>query len=109
MANLYDSHAWRKYRSSVLAEDAECAFAHLAGECQGALGVHHVKPLSEGGDPFPRDKDGVAILCARHHTLLHHWRKKQAPQWRRCTHNHRYAWAREECEARLNGVSHVNV
>lgn len=103
MGILYDTQPWRDYRSRVLSADAECALAHLAGGCQGALHVHHVKPLAEGGPEFPCE-NGTAVLCARHHALVHAWRKKtdSPPRRKRCSHNHRYDWARRECERKLN-------
>lgn len=103
MATLYGTHRWRNYRSLVLADDAECAFARLAGNCRGALHVHHIHPVSQGGPEIP-DEDGVVVLCNRHHALLHSWIRRQEPQYKTCPHNHRYAWAREQCERRLNAA-----
>src|SRR5688572_3656651 len=101
MSTLYESKPWREYRSRILSVDAECALAHLTGGCRGTLHVHHIEPIAEGGPEFPRE-NGVAVLCARHHSLVHSWRKRQEPQRKRCPHNHPYAWARLACEAKLN-------
>lgn len=101
---LYDTSRWRAYRSRVLADDAECAFARIAGGCSGALHVHHIDPVSEGGAPFPTE-DGRLVLCAAHHSWLHGWMRRKQPKWKRCTHNHRYAYARRDCERRLNSVA----
>lgn len=101
VSTLYGTTRWRKYRSGVLSTDSECALAHLAGDCLGALHVHHNPPLDEGGEPFPRENERV-VLCARHHRLVHAWRRKKEPKRRTCPHNHRYDWARRECERRLN-------
>jgi len=107
MSTLYDTKPWRDYRSHVLADDAECAFAHLAGNCRGALQLHHVDPLSEGGPAFP-DEGGLVVLCAAHHAWLHAWRRRKAQnerEWKRCPHHHRTRESREQCERRLNAAT----
>lgn len=104
MPNLYDTQSWRNYRSRVLTDDADCAFAHLAGGCEGALHVHHVHPVSEGGPAFP-NRNGVVVLCATHHAMLHAWRRRKRTLWKRCPHRHRSADARRQCEMRLNKVA----
>jgi hypothetical protein len=100
---LYDTSRWRDLRSRALAQGASCQLSGLAGECLGPLHVHHRQPVSEGGSPFPRENE-LDVLCARHHRLVHAWRRKQEPQRKRCPHNHRYEWARQECERRLNAA-----
>ena len=102
MATVYETSRWRDFRSRVLADDAECAFAHLAGHCRGALHVHHVEPLAEGGPEFPRNTDGTLVLCAAHHAWLHAWRRRGEPKWKRCPHHHRSLESRRQCEERLN-------
>ena len=104
MSLLYDTKPWREFRESVLDANAECALAHLAGNCRGPLNLHHVDPLAEGGPAFP-DEGGVAVLCARHHRLVHVWRSKdEKTRWKRCPHQHRTPESREQCERRLNGL-----
>jgi hypothetical protein len=104
MSTLYDTKPWRDYRSHVLADDAECAFAHLAGNCRGVLQLHHVDPLAEGGPAFP-DDGGLVVLCAAHHAWLHAWRRRKEKQWKRCPHSHRSRESREQCERRLNAAA----
>jgi hypothetical protein len=101
---LYDSQRWRDYRSRVLADDAECAFARLAGDCSGALQVHHVEPLADGGPPFPA-RDGVVVLCVAHHSWLHGWKRRKKQTWKRCPHHHVTPEGRRLCERRLNRVA----
>ncbi len=102
MSTVYDTQPWRDFRSRV--RDADCALAHLVGGCEGPLHVHHVQPMAEGGPVFPTE-DGVATLCARHHALVHSWRKRQEPRWKRCPHHHRTAESRRLCEERLNAAA----
>lgn len=107
MSTLYDTQPWRDYRSRVLTDDASCAFEHLAGGCQGDLHVHHVTPLAEGGEAFPRE-NGVIVLCAAHHAWLHAWRRRKEERekrWKRCPHQHRTRESREQCERRLNAAA----
>ncbi len=101
MPTLYETKPWREHRARVLARDSECYLAGVAGECRGALHVHHVDPLSEGGPAFPDDV-GLVVLCARHHTPVHDWRQRKEKTWKRCPHHHRTHEARQQCEARLN-------
>ena len=100
---LYDTRHWRKFRESVRADETECALSVLAGPCQGDLHVHHIKPLAEGGELFPTE-DGVAVLCARHHRMLHGFLNRQR-DWKTCPHTHRSREAREQCERRLNSAA----
>lgn len=102
VSTLYDTQPWRELRSRLL-PGASCSLSGLAGECLGDLHVHHVTPLSEGGEAFPRENE-LVVLCARHHRLIHAWRRKQEPKRKSCPHNHRYEWARSECERRLNAA-----
>lgn len=103
MPTLYDTKPWRDLRESVLADDASCAFEGLAGECLGALHVHHIEPVAEGGEAIPSE-DGVRLLCARHHRMLHVFLDMPLVEWKRCPHYHRTPAARERCEKRINRV-----
>lgn len=98
MPSLYDTKSWRDFRAHARA--SECFLANVAGQCRGALHVHHVDPLSEGGPAFP-DEGGVITLCAAHHRMIDSFLKRREG-WRRCPHHHRSREAREQCEARLN-------
>ena len=68
-----------------------------AGPCGGLIHHHHVDPL----DPDSR----TTQVCAVHHPKVHAvLRGLSTRRERRCTHNHRYDYARRECERRLNRV-----
>ena len=71
-----------------------CVLADLIpDECSSVLHSHHVMPVSAGGDP-----DGAQVwVCSRHHPSLEALTRRVL-RWRRCTHDHRYSWAREACE-----------
>ena len=99
MPTLYDTKSWRDFRASVL-EDAECYLSGIAGECRGALHVHHIDPLSAGGLELPGD-DGVVVLCAAHHRMVDSFLKRRE-RWKTCPHKHRSHEARMQCEERLN-------
>jgi hypothetical protein len=77
-----------------------CALSELLpGECTEVLHSHHVMPISYGGDP-----DGPQVwVCSRHHPRLEAMARREL-SWRTCKHRHRYAWAKAECEARLNAA-----
>lgn len=107
-SSLYHSLAWRRLRKRALKRDGNaCTIARLfGGECSPILNIHHVVPVSDGGPEIP-DLDGVLTTCAAHHPKLHQMRRnlheKHEHPRRRCPHNHRYAWAKTECERKLNG------
>ena len=74
-------------------------FGAAAGECKGLIHRHHVDP----DDPDSRTIE----VCNAHHQKVHAALRAitAEPEWRRCPHRpgtHRYAWAKEECERRLN-------
>lgn len=90
---IYDRSSWRQ-----IPREGECALSLLlGGECSGLLSLHHLTPLSEGGDD-----EHLVLCCNRHHQLLHGARNRsQRPQERRCRHRHVYPGSREACERRL--------
>lgn len=95
MAYPYSTSAWRN-----LPRDGDCELAALlGGECRGRLSLHHLTPLSEGGEAFP---DRLVLCCASHHRRLHAARERAEPKRRLCTHRHFYPGSREACERRLN-------
>lgn len=100
--SLYQTKPWREFRAEVLSDCSECYLSGLAGDCYGRLHVHHNLPLSEGGEAFP-PRDGVTVLCHRHHRMVHGMRNR-SKRWKTCSHNHRYRWARDLCEQRLNAA-----
>ena len=58
--------ASRAQRRALRLRDTTCSFpgCHQAQH----LDAHHVVPWSEGG---PTDIDGLALLCRRHHVVVH--------------------------------------
>jgi HNH endonuclease len=97
----------REIRERIIARDGSCSGRFLGGACSPILDVHHILPESEGGTS---DDKNLMTLCHSHHPMLEAIRrailKRRAPARRRCRHNHRYPYARELCERRLNrGIS----
>jgi hypothetical protein len=107
---LYDSPVWQDLRARALARDeGRCTVARLlGGECSRRLDVHHLVPVSEGGEEFPPLED-VLTACSRHHPSLEglrryvvRYRRREKP---RCPHKHVTSEARRICEARLARVA----
>ena len=100
MTRLYDTRTWDEARERTLARDGQrCTVARLiGGECSPILDVHHLVPLSEGGDPF--GDANLVTICHAHHGRLEALRRHLlAPEWR-CPHRHRTAEGRRQCEMR---------
>ena len=95
MGRPYDSAVWR----TLLREG--CALHVLTGDaCSGDVGLHHVHPISLGGDV-----DGETVpVCAKHHPSLEALARRVygEPRRRRCGHRHVTREGREACERRLN-------
>ena len=100
----YNTSAWRALADQAIARDgARCNVGRLlGGDCSTHLHVHHLVPISEGGDPLP-GIDGVITVCNVHHPQLEALRRyvMRARQPPRCRHVHRYKQGRVECERRL--------
>jgi len=93
MGKVYDTAYWRSLPRT------ECALQSLlGGECSGLIGLHHLDPISEGGDP----EGDLMPCCQRHHTMLHAVRRRREAKPRRCHHRHVYPGSREACERRMN-------
>jgi hypothetical protein len=86
MGRLYDKREWRRLPRE------ECVLDWL-GECAGPIHLHHV---------HGHESEETVPVCSRHHPMAEKLRRPERRSWRRCTHNHRYPGAREECERRLN-------
>lgn len=100
---VYDLAKWGETREAVLERDAHrCTIGTLVGgRCRGLLHVHHLIPVSEGGDPF--DEDNCITACAGHHPWVESARKVIVDKRRKtCWHKHRTAESRAACERRLN-------
>lgn len=103
---FYDSAEWREFAAGIRERDGHrCTVAQfLGGQCSGPLHVNHIRPRRTHPD-LQFDPTNCGTACASHHpqweklakALLAH-QERQRP---RCTHSHRYAWAREECERRM--------
>jgi hypothetical protein len=96
---LYHTSRWRQLRARILERDNRRCLFHRLGGCQGPLHVHHLTPVTAGGNTL--DENHLETVCQRHHPMLEAVQRRSS-QWRRCPHKHRYQWARVECERRLN-------
>jgi len=106
---VYDTEQWELARERALRRDGyRCTVARLlGGRCSRTLDVHHIVPLSEGGDEF--DLDNLMTACHRHHPMVEALRRAilraRGQEWKTCPHppgTHRYRGAREACERNLN-------
>lgn len=106
METIYRTTEWRTVAARAKARDGHrCTVARLlGGSCSKRLHAHHLVPVSEGGAAF--DLENVITACASHHPRLEALRRAihegRATRLRRCPHRHRYEFAREMCERRLN-------
>jgi hypothetical protein len=105
MGSLYSTLRWRAARAAALRRDGNhCAVGRwFGGACDPILHVHHLCPVSDGGDPYALDN--LLTVCAAHHPMLEAFRARvtrhAAPAVPRCPHRHRTEDARRQCEARL--------
>jgi hypothetical protein len=89
---VYNRQAWRELPRNYCA--VALLFGDVAGPCRGLIHHHHVDP----DNPSSR----TVQVCAAHHPKVHAALRSLTPARRRCSHHHRYDWARRECERRLN-------
>ena len=69
--------AWEPIRLSVLARDGyRC---RDCGAADGMLEVHHVRPVSQGGDHSPGN---LITLCRADHLARHHPVPVEVAEWR---------------------------
>ena len=92
---------WENIRQRIIARDRGCSGRFLGGECSPVIDVHHIVPVDEGGG---NEDSNLMALCHTHHPHLEAMRKQilRRRGWKTCTHEHRYPWAKAECERRLN-------
>jgi 5-methylcytosine-specific restriction enzyme A len=65
----FSTRRGRKLREAKLRDvDYLCERCREQGRLAEASEVHHVVPISEGGDPFP-PLNGLEALCGDHHKL----------------------------------------
>jgi hypothetical protein len=93
-----DTRRWR-----ALPRERCAVFELIGGACSGPISLHHIIPLSAGGD----DDGPVVQVCQAHHPMLEALcRRVYRPvEPRRCPHHHRTREAREACERRLNAAA----
>lgn len=104
MGAIYSTLRWKAARSRALSRDGHrCTIGrYFLGEpCSGPLHVHHIHAVSDGGAPF--DLDNLGTSCEKHHPK---WEAlcralRREPELPRCSHYHRSAEGRRQCEARL--------
>jgi HNH endonuclease len=107
--SLYDTLDWVLARARAIARDSgQCTVSRLlGGDCSpGPHHVHHVRPVSEGGEPLALEN--LATVCASHHPAWEGLRRSLLHAMNRhvekppvCRHMHRSAEARAQCEARM--------
>lgn len=71
----YCTTAWRKLRAAKLDQHALCVICLRRGKTVLANTVDHIKPISQGGDPFP-PLDQLQSLCASCHSEKTHMHDK---------------------------------
>lgn len=62
----YCTSKWQRLRLAKLGADPVCVICERLGRTELATVVDHVKPISQGGDPYPA-LAGLMSLCAPHH------------------------------------------
>lgn len=62
----YNTAQWQRLRQAKLAAEPLCESCAARGTITTANTVDHVKPINDGGDPFP-SLDGLTSMCARCH------------------------------------------
>jgi hypothetical protein len=96
---VYDKRSFRNLPRERC--DIEHLFGPVIGPCKGLIHLHHVDP----SDPDSR----LLSVCASHHTRMHAALRAlltpSEPEWKRCTHVHRYPEGKAACERRLNGLN----
>ncbi|GAB5431047.1 HNH endonuclease [Epibacterium sp. MM17-32] len=62
----YCTSTWKRLRLVKLDESPLCFACQQRGQVVEATTVDHIKPISQGGDPFP-ELSGLMSLCERCH------------------------------------------
>lgn len=62
----YCTSQWKRLRLAKLAVNPCCEVCELRGQTVGAFAIDHIKPIRQGGDPFPALHQLMA-LCERCH------------------------------------------
>lgn len=70
---FYKSKSWRETRDLFLERHPLCQRCFSLGILQKAEHVHHIVPLSEGGDS---SDENLQALCSSCHVRVEHARKK---------------------------------
>jgi len=67
--SFYDSGEWRKIKNNYIKEHPFCELCLNEGNENKSKDVHHITPLSNGGDPF--SEDNLIALCQSCHGSIH--------------------------------------
>ena len=67
---VYTTRRWRKLRSEKLDSAPLCERCQVQGFVNGAVMVHHIRPVRDGGSAFP-GLDGLMSLCWSCHREQH--------------------------------------
>lgn len=62
----YNTSTWQRLRLAKLSTNPLCYACELRGRIVQAVAVDHVKPINQGGEPFPA-LEGLMSLCERCH------------------------------------------
>ena len=93
---------WDDLRARALARDGHrCVIGRLfGGTCHPTLDVHHVTPITEGGDPLALAN--VVTVCHSHHPVVERLRREFRAEvgLGPCGHEHRYPQGAAECRRR---------
>jgi hypothetical protein len=60
---VLNTSAWRRVRARAVRRDEGCV--HAGADCSGRIEVHHLVPVTAGGEPF--ELDNLITLCQHHH------------------------------------------
>lgn len=67
---VYNTRQWRRLRDRKLDDQPFCERCQAQGFVNGAVMVHHRKPIRDGGPAFP-ELDGLESLCWQCHHERH--------------------------------------
>jgi hypothetical protein len=93
---VYDKRSFRNLPRERC--EVEYLFGVGVGPCKGLIHLHHTDPE----DPDSRTIQVCNSHQPRLHAALRELLTPTEPEWRTCNHRHKYAWAKEECERKLN-------
>ena len=67
---IYSTVKWHRLRNLKLNKNPLCERCEAQGLTEGAVIVHHIVPVRDGGPKFPK-LEGLEALCISCHSLHH--------------------------------------